>query len=83
MQELKESEICPFAKWLQENKETAYSFGRRTFISLPTIYKAARGEPLRCSTIKRILYFARQLEEKDFKKVDYSYLTFEDKSAMP
>lgn len=70
-------ELSPFGKWLSMRGESATEFARRTFISAPTVYKAIKGKPIRCSTIKKILRFAKNLEEKDFVQIDFSFKSFE------
>lgn len=72
----------PFGKWLLDRNESATEFSRRSFISTPTIYRALRGEAIRCSTVKKILYFAKQLSEEDFKTIDYSFMSIEGNSAI-
>lgn len=70
-------ENTKFKDWLRHHDISAYEFARQTRIAEPTIYKAIRGEPLRCDTVQKILRFATGLRKQDFEIIDYAGVTLD------
>jgi len=71
-----------FASWLKTHRISAYEFARTTRIAEPTIYKAVRGEPLRCDTIDKLLRFTAGLKREDFNEIDYSGVDLDRNSTI-
>ncbi len=64
-------QICAFKAWLKDRNESGRRFARRTQISEHTIFKAMRGEGIRCDTIIKILRYCPELRKQDFSMIDH------------
>lgn len=65
------TQISRFYLWLKERHLSGRQFARRSLISEHTVFKAMRGKPIRCDTVKKFLIHCKELLRADFKIVDH------------